>query len=94
MCGSLAGAGGFSPWGLLASVVVNTVMSASQKSQPAPQIAAPTAPPASQAAKTPDQAVFKKGLAGGASNDSTALTGAGGVALDNTQLGKATVLGA
>ena len=102
MCGGgLIGGGGegglfgsFNPWGLVAGLVLNSVMNSGQKAQPAPQMAAPTPPPASQAAKTPEQATFKKGLAGGASNDSTALTGPTGVALDNSQLGKATVLGA
>lgn len=50
----------------------------------------PVAPP--QAAKVPEQATYKKGMA--AVSDPTALTGPGGIPNDKLYLGKSTVLGA
>lgn len=53
-------------------------------------VQAPVAPPASQAAITPDQPAFKKGVATG---DPTLLTGPQGVPDDKLTLGKPTILG-
>lgn len=59
-----------------------------QQPQQQPAVQPPAAPP--QAAKAPEQNVYKKMLAG---TDPTLLTGAEGVPADNLKLGKATLLG-
>lgn len=57
----------------------------------APDVAAPQAPKQAQAAKLPDQNVFKKAMGGG--GDPTVLTGPQGIPDDKLLLGKSTVLG-
>lgn len=59
--------------------------------QPAVVPPKPVKPP--QAAKVPEQAVYKKGMAGAGAGDPTALTGPGGIPSDKLYLGKSTVLG-
>ena len=54
----------------------------------------PTAPPASQAAKTPEANVFKAARGGSiGTGDPTLLSGPGGVDNSSLTLGKATLLG-
>lgn len=57
----------------------------------APQVVTPQAPKQAQAAKLPDQSVFKKAMGGG--GDPTVLTGPQGIPDDKLLLGKSTVLG-
>lgn len=79
----------------IASAVFSGVSAVSNlmKTDKAPAIQAPTAPP--QAAKTPDQGVLKRKIAAAfGAGDPTALTGPGGVSNDSLTLGKSTVLGA
>lgn len=76
-----------------AYTLFNAVSGAGKSGQPAVQ--APTAPPVSQAAQTPEQNVFKgkrQGMPGGGA-DPTLLSGAGGVDSGSLTLGKATLLG-
>lgn len=73
---------------------IGSLLGATKKSSaaaPAPQVQAPVAPPASQAAQTPVESQARKGLPGGV--DPTALTGALGIPSDKLTLGKSTVLG-
>lgn len=94
--------GGFDPISMVASMVVgslvSSIFSGNKQQGQAPQVQAPSAPPAPQAAKTPDQAVMRQGSGNGAASvgsaGSTLLTGGMGVSPSLLSLGKNTLLGA